>query len=226
MAAWLLRPRGAEGPLPVVVTYIGYSGGRGLPTSTCSGPRPATPSSSSTPAARATTPRTAATGDGTQWAEGFMTRGIDSPEHYYYRRLMTDCVRAVDAVARAARPSTRSGSSSPAAARAAASPSPSPGWSPDRVAAVLPDVPFLCHFRRAAGSPARGRTRRSSAYLRWHSRHRVAADLRHARLLRRRPLRPAGDGAGTVQRRPDGPDLPALHRLRRLQPLRGRRTGP
>lgn len=32
VAAWLLRPRDAEGPLPVVVTYIGYSGGRGLPT--------------------------------------------------------------------------------------------------------------------------------------------------------------------------------------------------
>src|ERR1051326_6814754 len=28
---WLVRPRGAEGPLPVVVTYIGYGGGRGLP---------------------------------------------------------------------------------------------------------------------------------------------------------------------------------------------------
>ena len=28
-----------------------------------------------------------------------MTRGIDSPDHYYYRRLITDCVRAVDAVA-------------------------------------------------------------------------------------------------------------------------------
>jgi cephalosporin-C deacetylase len=32
VAAWLLRPRPAEGPLPVVVTYLGYSGGRGLPT--------------------------------------------------------------------------------------------------------------------------------------------------------------------------------------------------
>lgn len=32
VAAWLLRPRGSHGPLPVVVTYLGYSCGRGLPT--------------------------------------------------------------------------------------------------------------------------------------------------------------------------------------------------
>lgn len=30
VAAWLLLPRGAQGPLPGVVTYIGYGGGRGL----------------------------------------------------------------------------------------------------------------------------------------------------------------------------------------------------
>ncbi len=29
--AWLVRPAGAEGPLPVVVEYRGYGGGRGLP---------------------------------------------------------------------------------------------------------------------------------------------------------------------------------------------------
>src|SRR4051794_11091881 len=28
---WFVRPRGAEGPLPTVVTYVGYGGGRGLP---------------------------------------------------------------------------------------------------------------------------------------------------------------------------------------------------
>jgi len=28
---WFIRPRGAEGPLPAVVTYVGYGGGRGLP---------------------------------------------------------------------------------------------------------------------------------------------------------------------------------------------------
>ena len=78
---------------------------------------------------------------------GFMTRGILDFDSYYFRRLIADAVRAVDA------------------ARAL------PGVDPDRVAvtggsqggglalavsgladglvAVMPDVPFLCHFRRA-----------------------------------------------------------------------------
>ena len=30
ISGWLLSPRGAEGPLPCVVEYIGYCGGRGL----------------------------------------------------------------------------------------------------------------------------------------------------------------------------------------------------
>ncbi|MGW1164633.1 acetylxylan esterase [Streptomyces sp. NPDC002550] len=32
VAASLLRPRGIEGPLPVVLTFLGYCAGRGLPT--------------------------------------------------------------------------------------------------------------------------------------------------------------------------------------------------
>ena len=29
--AWLIRPAGASEPLPVVIGYLGYGGGRGLP---------------------------------------------------------------------------------------------------------------------------------------------------------------------------------------------------
>ncbi|GAA2522401.1 acetylxylan esterase [Streptomyces longisporus] len=58
VAAGLLRPRGAEGPLPVLVSYIRYSGDRGLPTDHLFWPAAGQPSSSSTAAARATTPRT------------------------------------------------------------------------------------------------------------------------------------------------------------------------
>ncbi|MEU4091498.1 acetylxylan esterase [Streptomyces sp. NPDC026673] len=37
---------------------------------------------------------------GPQYVGGFMTRGVDDPErhHRYYRRLTTDCVRALDAL--------------------------------------------------------------------------------------------------------------------------------
>lgn len=53
-------------------------------------------------------------------APGFLTSGIDSPETYYYRRLFTDAVRAVQ-VARRDPGWTRGASWSAAAARAARS---------------------------------------------------------------------------------------------------------
>ncbi|MFD0327490.1 acetylxylan esterase [Streptacidiphilus monticola] len=110
-------------------------------------------------------------GDGTQWAEGFLTRGIDSPENHYYRRLMTDCVRAVDAVAElpgldARRVVAAGGSQGGGLALAVA------GLAGERVAAVLADVPFLCHYRRAAQT-AGGPYPELAKYLRWHSRLRV-----------------------------------------------------
>ncbi|MEJ2853718.1 MULTISPECIES: acetylxylan esterase [unclassified Saccharothrix] len=172
VAAWLLRPRDAEGPLPVVVHYQGYSGGRGLPTDQLlfsaagyaqlvvdtRGQGHDTPDPDP--------------GFGGQWAEGFMTRGIESPEHYYYRRLMTDCVRAVDAVGELsgldpARVIVAGGSQGGGLALAVA------GLAPDRVAAVLSDVPFLCHFPHAAQIAGEGPYVELAKYLRWHSRHRV-----------------------------------------------------
>ena len=35
VAAWLLVPRGLDGPAPAVVQYLGYGGGRGLPYDNC-----------------------------------------------------------------------------------------------------------------------------------------------------------------------------------------------
>ncbi|MFE1377956.1 acetylxylan esterase [Streptomyces sp. NPDC058740] len=172
VAAWLLRPRGAEGPLPVVVTYIGYSGGRGLPTDhllwAAAGYAQLVVDSRGM--GHDTPDRTE--GDGTQWSHGFMTRGIDSPENYYYRRLITDCVRAVDAVAElpgldTGRIVVAGGSQGGGLALAVA------GLVGDRVAAVMPDVPFLCHYRRAVRITAEGPYPEIAEYLRWHSRDRV-----------------------------------------------------
>lgn len=172
VAAWLLRPRGAEGPLPVVVTYNGYSGGRALPTDRLFWPAAgyAQLVVDSRGQGHDTPDRTL--GDGTQWVEGFMTRGIDSPENYYYRRLMTDCARAVDAVVElpcldARRIVVAGGSQGGGLALATA------GLLGDRVAAVMPDVPFLCHFRRAVQITGEGPYPEIAKYLRWHSRHRV-----------------------------------------------------
>ncbi|WP_112264528.1 acetylxylan esterase [Lentzea terrae] len=170
VAAWLLRPRDAEGPLPVVVTYIGYSGGRGLPTDHLfwSAAGYAQLVVDSRGQGHDTPDQDA--GAGTQWAKGFMTRGIDSPENYYYRRLITDCVRAVDAVAELPgldrdRVIVAGGSQGGGLTIAVA------GLT--RVAAALPDVPFLCHFRRAAEVCGEGPYVELAEYLRWHSRHGV-----------------------------------------------------
>lgn len=172
VAAWLLRPRDTEGPLPVVVTFIGYSGGRGLPTDHLlwSAAGYAQLVVDSRGQGHDTPDRDA--GGGTQWANGFMTRGIDSPENYYYRRLITDCVRAVDAVAELPgldpeRVIVAGGSQGGGLTIAVA------GLARDRVAAALPDVPFLCHFRRAAEMCGEGPYKELAEYLRWHSRHRV-----------------------------------------------------
>jgi cephalosporin-C deacetylase len=76
-----------------------------------------------------------------------MTRGIEQPETYYYRRLMTDAVRAVDTVrslpgVAVDSVSVQGVSQGGGLALAVA------GLVTDLVA-VMPDVPFLCHFRRA-----------------------------------------------------------------------------
>jgi cephalosporin-C deacetylase len=172
VAAWLLRPRDTERPLPVVVTYLGYTCGRGLPTDHLlwSAAGYAQLVVDSRGQGHDTPDR--GEGDGAQWAEGFMTRGIGSPDHYYYRRLVTDCVRAVDAVVELPgldpeRVIITGGSQGGGLALAVA------GLAPDRVAAALPDVPFLCHFRRAAEISGEGPYLELAKYLRWHSPHHV-----------------------------------------------------
>ncbi|MEE1927197.1 acetylxylan esterase [Streptomyces sp. TRM 70351] len=169
VAAWLLLPRGARQPLPAVVSYLGYSGGRGLHTEhllwsaagyahlvvDSRGQGHDTPDPDPMPAP--------------QHAEGFMTRGITGPEHYYYRRLMTDCVLAVDAARDhpaidADRVVVAGASQGGGLALAVA------GLAPESVAAALVDVPFLCHFRRGAQTAAMGPYPELVTYLGTHRR--------------------------------------------------------
>lgn len=84
---------------------------------------------------------------------GFMTRGILDPKEYYYRRVFTDAVRAIDAVkTRAeidpARIAVCGGSQGGGIALAVA------GLEPTLWAA-MPDVPFLCDFPRSVGLTSR-----------------------------------------------------------------------
>lgn len=150
---WLMLPRGRSGPLPCVVEYIGYGGGRAFPLNwlTWSGAGYAhlvmdtrgqgssgtLPGDTADPEPEGTNPQ----------HPGFMTRGILKPDTYYYRRLFTDATRAVQ-TARAhpaidgARIAVGGGSQGGGIALATA------GLVPD-VAVAMPNVPFLCHYRRA-----------------------------------------------------------------------------
>ncbi|KNC20212.1 acetyl xylan esterase [Arthrobacter sp. RIT-PI-e] len=149
--AWVTRPVGDTGPLPAVIEFQGYNGGRGL-----AGGRPQWGARGGAPVFMDTR------GQGSGWGgggdtpaphgsgpavAGFMTRGIQDPAGYYYRRLFTDAVRLVDLVKTlegvdAARISLTGGSRGGGIAIAASALS-------GGVRAVMPDVPFLCHFRRA-----------------------------------------------------------------------------
>ncbi|TPW93814.1 acetylxylan esterase, partial [Schumannella luteola] len=148
--AWLKVPRGASGPLPTVVQYQGYGGGRGLPTENLL-------YASAGFAHLFVDTR----GQGSGWSlgatadegvtgpqiPGVMTRGIDSRDTYYYRRLFTDAVRAVDAargldVVDSSRIAVTGGSQGGGITLAVAG-------LVDGLSAVLPQVPFLCDFPRA-----------------------------------------------------------------------------
>ena len=150
--AWLARPARADGPLPCVVEYCGYGGGRGLPTEHLFWAAAGYAHLVMDTRGQGGGWRVGATpDDGAEGAgpsiDGFMTKGIQSPETYYYRRLYTDAVRAVEA-ARAhpavdgSRVFVKGASQGGGIAIAVA------GLVPD-LGGVLPEVPFLQHFRRA-----------------------------------------------------------------------------
>ncbi|WP_210508525.1 acetylxylan esterase [Naasia sp. SYSU D00057] len=148
---WILRPR-SENPLPTVIEYIGYNGGRGVV-----GERLNWAVSGYAHILMDTR------GQGSGWGtggdtrdpygsgpsvEGFMTKGIETPETYYYRRLYTDAVRLVDAVRKfdfvdPDRIAVTGASQGGGIALAVA------GLVPHLLRAAMPDVPFLSHFRRA-----------------------------------------------------------------------------
>ena len=149
---WFLLPRQRSPKLPCVVEYIGYGGGRGFPTDWLLW-------ASSGFAHFVMDTR----GQGSVWLKGdtadlqpdgssphqpgFMTLGVLSPETYYYRRVYTDAVRAVEAALQhpavdpdriAATGGSQGGGITIAAA----------GLEP-KIKVAMPDVPFLCHFRRS-----------------------------------------------------------------------------
>lgn len=149
--AWLHLPAERTGPLPVVVEYVGYGGGRGLPHErilyAAAGSAHLIMDTRGQGSAWSVgdTPDPGATG--APFHPGFMTQGILDPATYYYRRVFTDAVRAVEAVRTmdAIDPSrivVTGGSQGGGISLAVA------GLVPG-LAGVMPDVPFLSDFPRA-----------------------------------------------------------------------------
>lgn len=174
---WLHLPtnRNAGTRLPVVVQYIGYSGGRGLVNQ-------------DTKWAQAGyahfTMDTRGQGYGGGLGEtpdphpsagdvafaGLMTRGISSPEDYYYRRVYVDAFRAVEAAqshpavdpARVVLAGVSQGGGIVVATAGLAA------ERLDGVIAALPDVPFLQDFPRAIDITPRGPYPEIASFLARH----------------------------------------------------------
>lgn len=153
IAAWLLLPKQRSGvPLPCVVQFIGYGGGRGLHHEWLDWSAFGYAHLIMDTRGQGSGWRTGETGDpgaglAGPHSPGFLTLGLPERDHYYYRRVYVDAVRAVDAArshpdvdgARIALTGGSQGGGITIAAAALA----------DGVCAAMPDVPFLAHFRRA-----------------------------------------------------------------------------
>ena len=154
--AWYIKTRGANSGLTGLAKFIGYNGGRGFPHEHLLW-------AASGRAVLVMDTR----GQGAGWSRGetadpvgsdpahagFMTRGIASPQSYFYRRVFTDAVRAIEALRSRpeidpARLAAVGGSQGGGISLAVA------GLVPD-LRAVLPDVPFLCDFPRAVAIAGR-----------------------------------------------------------------------
>ncbi|MBN2445475.1 MAG: acetylxylan esterase [Phycisphaerae bacterium] len=167
---WFIEPAGTDTRRPCLVSFVGYGGGRGLPTDHLA------------PAVAGLAHFVMDTrGQGSGWSAGetadpdgsgphypgFMTRGIESPETYYYRRIFVDAVRAVQAAkshphVHGERVAVGGGSQGGGIAIAAA------GLLQRGVKLLLADVPFLCHYRRATEITDRVPYSEIAGYLKCH----------------------------------------------------------
>jgi len=199
---WFSRPAGVSEPLPAVVEFAGYGRGRGLPHERLTwvnagyahllmdnrGQGDQYGCGGDTPDPHATAPG----------GPGPAARGLLDPHDYHYRRLITDAVRAVDAVRAlpgvdASRVAVAGNSQGGGVALAVA------GLVPD-LAAVLVTAPLLCGIRRALDLTDASPYGEISAYL---SVHRGAEEAVHHTLsyvegisFARRAQAPAHFGVG------------------------------
>lgn len=167
--AWYSRPADVPAELPIVVQFVGYSHGRGL-----SHEHTLFPSAGFAHLVMDTRGQgfAGSGGDTTDpagtpsSAPGLLTRGVDDPCEYYYRRVFTDAVRAVDAARElpgvdgdrlVVFGSSQGGGIAIAAAALA-----------DDVTGLVAHVPFLQHVRRAVDITAAAPYAEITRYLSVH----------------------------------------------------------
>ena len=149
---WLLLPKQRSKKLPCVVEYLGYGGGRGFPTSWLLWSAAGYAHLVMDTRGQGSTWSKGDTGDpepegSNPHHPGFMTRGVLHPDTYYYRRVFTDGVRAIEAAQSfdgidPDRIAATGGSQGGGITIAVAALNPA-------VKVAMPDVPFLCHYHRA-----------------------------------------------------------------------------
>lgn len=153
---WLVLPAVRSGRLPLVVQYVGYGGGRGFAHEQLHWA-----------ASGYAYFRMDTRGQGSGWSlgatsdpvgttpsiPGVMTKGVLDKNEYYYRRVFTDAVRAIDMLVAqdfvdGDRIAVCGGSQGGGIALAAAG-------IDARIKAAMPDVPFLCDYPRAVQKASR-----------------------------------------------------------------------
>jgi cephalosporin-C deacetylase len=166
---WFVLPARTREPLPLVVEFLGYGGGRGLPHThllwAAAGFAHFVMDTRGQGGGWATGDTPDPVGSGPSHP-GFLTRGIEDPHDFFYRRVYTDAVRAVEAarshpLADASRTAAIGVSQGGGLALAV-------GGLVPGLAAIAPDVPFLCDFRRAATLTDRMPYREIGNYLKAH----------------------------------------------------------
>jgi len=149
---WLVMPHERQGLLPCVVEYIGYGGGRGFVFEWLLWANAGYAHFVMDTRGQGSAWKPGDTPDIPNGANaffpGFMTQGVLDPKTYYYRRVFVDAVRSVEAAR--SHPDIDSGRMAAAGISQGGGVTLAvSGLVPD-LQVAMPDVPFLCHYRRAS----------------------------------------------------------------------------